>query len=230
VLGIETATSVCAAAVVHDGRVTAEGSFNERNVHAEKLLPLVDSILHEARMAMKDLDGIAVSIGPGSFTGLRIGLSVAKGLAYASSKPIVAVPTLQALAYRVVEAGGVGSSGFLLAALDARRDEVYCQLSTVEGRNISPLWDPRDMTVSALLHEIGDRAAMLTGDGSAKILSSADGDAQGNQLSFVGDDLSQCSAGSVALIGESLLAQQRTDDLATLEPRYIKDFFLKKQS
>lgn len=227
VLGIETATAVCAAAVVHNGRVVAEASFNEKNVHAERLVPLVDSVLREARMMLSDIDGIAVSIGPGSFTGLRIGLSVAKGLAYGSSKPIVGVPTLQALAHRSVDAG---SSAFILAALDARRDEVYCQLWSIHEGTLAAEWEARDMTVSALLRELGDREVMLTGDGSTKILSVTNGFEHGSRFKFVGEDLARCGAGSVGCIGESLLKQGKTDDPTTLEPRYIKDFFLKKHT
>ena len=230
VLGIETATAVCAAALVHHGRLVAEASFNEKKVHAEKLVPLIDSVLREAEITLSDIEGIAVSIGPGSFTGLRIGLSVAKGLAFGSSKPIIAVPTLQALAHRLVDSFVVGSSTFILAALDARRDEVYCQLWGVDEGTLVPQWDARDMTVSALLHELGDREVILTGDGSAKILAVTNGLGQNARFKFIGDDLAQCSAGSVACIGESLLEQGKTDDPATLEPRYIKDFFLKKHS
>lgn len=230
VLGIETATAVCGAAVVHDRRVVAEGSFNEKNVHAEKLVPLVDSVLREAGMTLNDIDGVAVSIGPGSFTGLRIGLSVAKGLAYGTSKPMIAVPTLQALAQRVVEASIPGSSSLILAALDARRDEVYCQLWGMQRGILAAEWDARDMTVSALLQELGDREAILTGDGSAKVLSVTNGSEHSLRLTFVGEDLARCSAGSVARVGELLLEQGKTDDAASLEPRYIKDFFLKKHS
>jgi len=223
VLGIETATEVCAAAIVRDGRVIAEASLDKKNVHAEKLLVLIHTVLEETTTAMDGIDGIAVSIGPGSFTGLRIGLSVAKGLAYATSKPIVAVPTLVALAQRTLDAGKVEPGGFVLAALDARRDEVYCQLFNVTGAGLTSVWDARDMTTTELIGEIDSRDVLLTGDGSMKILSHA---GSLRRLRFVGEELSRCSAGNVALLGHRLLGEGRTEDPSTLEPRYIKDFFL----
>ena len=224
VLGIETATEVCAAAIVSDGHVVAESSVAKKNTHAEKLLVLISTVLEEAAATIDGIDGIAVSIGPGSFTGLRIGLSVAKGLAYAASKPLVAVPTLVALAQRALDAGKVEPGGFVLAALDARRDEVYCQLFGVTGTGLTPVWDARDMTTAELIGEIDTRDVLLTGDGSMKILSHA---GASHRLTFVGEELSRCGAGSVALLGHTLLGEGRTEDPSTLEPRYIKDFFLK---
>jgi len=224
VLGIETATSICSAAVVKDGRVIAEASVEKKNVHAEKLLGLIRKVLEEAATTVDGIAGIAVSIGPGSFTGLRIGLSVAKGLAYASFKPLVAVPTLEALAYRTFSAGKVAPGGFVLAALDARRDEVYCQLSGMDSSGLTPVWDARDMTVTELIEEIGACAVTLSGDASMKILSHS---GASDRMTFVGEELSRCSAGSVALLGHRLLEEGKTEDPSTLEPRYIKDFFLK---
>ena len=226
ILGIETATAVCGAAVTRDGRVVAEASVEQKNVHAEKLLGLIHSAMDEAGVALDELDGVAISIGPGSFTGLRIGLSVAKGLAYAASKPVVAVPTLKALAMRSFHAGNIEPSGFILAALDARRDEVYCQLYGSNKTGLVPVWDARDMTVMELMSGIGTRNVLLTGDAQSKILAYPEA-SQG--ITFVGEKLSRCDAGSVALLGQTLLEAGSTEDLATLEPRYIKDFFLKKQ-
>ncbi len=224
VLGIETATEVCAAAIARDGRVIAEVSVDKKNVHAERLLALISTVLEETATTVDGIDGIAVSIGPGSFTGLRIGLSVAKGLAYASSKPLVAVPTLEALAYRAFHAGKVETGGSVLAALDARRDEVYCQLFSVAGTDLTPVWDARDLTTTELISEIDTRDVILTGGGSMKILLHA---GPSHRMAFAGEELSRCSAGSVALLGHRLLGEGRTEDPSTLEPRYIKDFFLK---
>ena len=225
VLGIETATSVCAAAVVSDSRVTAERSIDSRNVHAEKLLSLIDAALGDAALTCHELDSVAVSIGPGSFTGLRIGLSVAKGLAYATSKPLVAVPTLEALAMNLVDTASAGP--FILTALDARRDEVYCQLFRLENRELAPEWDARDMTVSELFEELDGKSVVVVGDGSKKVLSHA---GSGDRIASVTEELSRCSARTVALLGHALLAEGKTVDPAQLEPRYIKEFFLQTHS
>ncbi len=102
ILSIETATELCGVALVHNRSCIAQRSVVEKNVHSERLMVLVDEVLREADVDLGALDGIAVSIGPGSFTGLRIGLSVATGLAYARSLPLAAVPTLDAVAYEAL--------------------------------------------------------------------------------------------------------------------------------
>src|SRR5512142_395937 len=128
-LGIETATTVCAAAVVRDGELLAEELVDERNVHAERLMGMIDAAFRRSGTTLEQMAGLAVSIGPGSFTGLRIGLSVAKGLVYASGKPLLPVPTLQALAQKAAGAPGTADGEeSILPVLDARRGDVYCAL------------------------------------------------------------------------------------------------------
>jgi tRNA threonylcarbamoyladenosine biosynthesis protein TsaB len=120
VLGIETATSLASVGIVVEDRVAAERAVPMRGSHARTLLPLIDDALHGAGMALRDLDRVAVSIGPGSFTGLRIGLSVAKGLALADRLAVVGVPTLDAYARAIGP-----RDGLVCPVLDARKGEVY---------------------------------------------------------------------------------------------------------
>lgn len=96
-LGIETSTAACGVAVVSDGGMNVERSIVEAHIHSEKLLTLVRTVLGEAKIGLNEIDAVAVSIGPGSFTGLRIGLSSAKGLCYALEKPLLTVPTFDAI-------------------------------------------------------------------------------------------------------------------------------------
>jgi len=119
-LGIETATSIASVGIVGADRDPAERSQPMCGSHARTLLPLIDDVLRAAGLGLSDLDLLAVSIGPGSFTGLRIGLSVAKGLALATGLPIVGVPTLEAYARHVGP-----RPGLLCPVLDARKGEVY---------------------------------------------------------------------------------------------------------
>ena len=224
VLGIETATTVCAAAFVRGGRVVAESLLDAGRVHAEKLMEQIVAVLGPD--GLESLGGVAVSIGPGSFTGLRIGLSVAKGIAFARDVPLVGVPTLEALALHAVEADRTGAGTRLLAALDARRDEVYCQLFDVTESGPVPLWDARDMTLGALMEELHGSGARVAGAAAAKVLSSPGAPAS---LRMVPEEALHCSGGSVALLGERLLLAGKADDPSALEPRYIKDFFLKSR-
>ncbi|MBM2845105.1 MAG: tRNA ((37)-N6)-threonylcarbamoyltransferase complex dimerization subunit type 1 TsaB [Bacteroidetes bacterium] len=222
VLGIETATTVCAAAIGRNGNIVAEATLEEKYVHAEKLLTLIQDVLRRTEVTVSALDGIAVSIGPGSFTGLRIGLSVAKGLAYATGVPLVAVPTLEALAQRALDGRAVGENEWLLAALDARRDEVYSQLFSVADSRLIPLRDVQNMTVEALGDEIGDRPVVVTGDAAKKLGRLL---AQRTMMRLISHDLARCSAASVVQVGTKLLASGTKEDPVTLEPRYIKEFF-----
>jgi len=222
VLGIETATSVCGAAIRQDGSLLALEEVNEGRVHAERLLPLIDAALRKWGLTATSLGAIAVSIGPGSFTGLRIGLSIAKGLVLATGVPLVAVPTLEALASRTARARN--AEGLILAALDARRDEVYCQLFEAAGERISALWEPRDLAVERLVAELGGKQVLVTGDGRAKVMAHASGGSA--RIEEADASTALCSAADVARLGEILALAGKTEDPALLEPRYIKEFFL----
>jgi len=219
-LGIETATIVCGVAIVSDGTTLCEAQVQGKNQHAENIMRLVDECVKSARVSLSELDAIAVSIGPGSFTGLRIGLSVAKGMCYALDKPLVAVPTLTALAQHAVGANTVNTP-YVLAVLDARRDEVYCSFFRVQGKVLAPVWEERDLTLAQIQEEIGNHDVTMTGDALGKIAGS-EGLAN---VHFVSEGLAVCSATSVAVLGEHMAAQAQFADVASVEPRYVKDFF-----
>ena len=124
ILNIETATRNCSVALSRDGETIFLKEDNNKNYsHAESLHVFIDSVLKEANVQPQDIDAIAISKGPGSYTGLRIGVSAAKGLCFALDKPLVTVPTLQALACQLKISDGV-----IVAMLDARRMEVYTVL------------------------------------------------------------------------------------------------------
>ncbi len=224
ILGIETASVVCGAALVRDGAVIGESQRIAPQIHSEMLLSLIDGLLRSAGVPVRELDGIACSIGPGSFTGLRIGLSTAKGLAFAADLPLVAVPTLEALALRAVRDGRLLSGGRVLAALDARRDEVFAALFSWNGSALGALMPRAALTVHALLAQLaqfaGGEKIVLTGDGSAKIERAA---AELFAVPLPGQEL--CSAAAVAILGEARLLYGERADLESLEPEYGKEFY-----
>src|SRR5258707_364538 len=150
ILAIETSTAVCGAAVVQEGRVLAERRFEARQIHAQKIISLIDEVLRSTQSGVNDLEGFAVSIGPGSFTGLRIGASTAKGLAYAAGKPVAAVSTLEALALNAARFAEAVNGTLILPLIDARRDEVYSALYSYQDDFLSELTSPGDVTVSDL--------------------------------------------------------------------------------
>ena len=130
VLGLDTATRRASVGLLIDGEVVVEQSRPAQGSHAVSLLPLIDAVLRQANCAVRGLDAVAVSSGPGSFTGLRVGISVAKGFARATGVRLVAVPTLEGLARTVP-----GQPGVICALLDARKGELYsaCFESSASG-------------------------------------------------------------------------------------------------
>lgn len=126
VIAIETATLAGSIAIIDDSRVISEIMLNVKATHSEKLMAAIDRLLGDSKLTIDDMDGIAVSIGPGSFTGLRIGMSTAKGLSYATGKPLVGVPTLDAMALNI------SFSDHLICPIqDAKKGEVYAAIYRV---------------------------------------------------------------------------------------------------
>jgi len=229
VLGIETSTLVCGAAVAVDGLVRAEATIELRNAHAERLLTLVERAMEDALVTVPEVDGVAVSIGPGSFTGLRIGLSTAKGLVTAGEKALVGVPTLSALARRAASRGAVLPGERVMAVLDARRGEVYCQFFVLDRGDVVPEGDVQDLTLGALLDVIDDRAVLVTGEGVATVRAAAGTSRRYEGIRYADRETARCSPGMIAVMGGEMLASGVRDNPSTVEPRYIKEFFLQSR-
>lgn len=223
-LAIETSTTVCGVAIVRDGVVLAEQWIEERSAHAERLFGFIDAAMREAQVGARECSAIAVSIGPGSFTGLRIGLSATKGLHLALGVPVVAVPTLTALAERCVPMFA-GSPGYCIAALDARRDEAYCQTFAVRDGAMTPLGIPEARTVAEILQSLPAGPVVLTGDARQKITAAHAGARA--ELRCADDQTARCSASAVARIGAAMFARGEVADAGTLEPMYVKEVFLR---
>lgn len=227
VLGIETATIACAASLSVDGTIVARRHLHQKNVHAETLMGMVADVLEESGRELNDLDVIAVSIGPGSFTGLRIGLSVAKGLAYAREMRIVSVPTLEALANAALPAVPKEEGYFVLPMLDARRDEVYYQLFDVKDGGLQPCQTERGITINDVVEEVCDLKIVVAGDVNKKFvrLFNRRGGTHVSALRTFGNDLESYNADSVALLGARFATIGKFEEVEALEPRYMKDFF-----
>jgi tRNA threonylcarbamoyladenosine biosynthesis protein TsaB len=160
VLGIETSSRQGGVAIIGDDRLLCETVLNVEVTHSDRLLPAVDRALEEARIALDGLGGIAVSIGPGSFTGLRIGLSTAKGLAYATGLPLVGVPTLEAMAWTLPAARWQ-----VCPVLDARKQEVYAALFRHEADGLRRITEDAAMAPEDLCRLIRN-PTLLLGDGT----------------------------------------------------------------
>lgn len=155
ILGVDTATHRASVAVVADGQTLAEHTAESRS-HAASIVPLIDDLLQHAGCGVEDLEVIAVSAGPGSFTGLRVGLSVAKGIACATGARVVGVPTLEALARVVPDPNGV-----ICPVLDARKGELYTACFELTDAGWTRHAEARLLTPEQLLTALPDRCTIL---------------------------------------------------------------------
>jgi len=220
-LALETATTTCGVAVLRDESVLAQAHLHRSRVHSERLTPLAEDTLRHADVAPDELDVVAVSMGPGSYTGLRIGVSTAKGWALATDAHLVGVPTLDAYAAQLRPVAADGD--VVSALLDARRDEVYAGASRVTTDGMEEHAPTKALPVEALPNWIGDVTGRLwlVGDGALKAQESlAAVDAP--QTLVPAEDIPP-SAAWVARRGRRRFRTEGPDDVATFEPFYVKD-------
>lgn len=210
VLALETATRVCGVALVEGGTILASREVDEKHVHAERLMGLIEEATGD-QGGIGAIGAVAVSLGPGSFTGLRIGVSVAKGLAYGGEIALVGVPTLEALIERArALSTSVKPGEKIVALLQARRGEYYV---AEEGNP-----EVHVMPAAKISDAYSREGIILTGDCEA--LGPA------AELRFVESAVRRCSAESVGILGERMILEGKRDDVRTLEPRYTLEFLL----
>lgn len=162
ILSLDTTAEVCSAAVCDDGKLIAEMTVNTGNTHSQTLLPVVEQILKISETELDDIDLFACTTGPGSFTGVRIGVATIKGLAYGKGKPCVSVSTLDALAYNLK-----GFDGIICPVMNARRNQVYNALFECKDGVITRLCADRALSIDELDGELASMSlpVYLCGDG-----------------------------------------------------------------
>lgn len=222
ILLIETATQVCSVAIAEGGRIVAKRESEEPNAHSSHLAPFIDEMLHELNIAAKDIDAVCVSSGPGSYTGLRIGVSSAKGICYALGIPLISVPTLlgmAALYYRQHPE----YHGMVCPMIDARRMECYTMI--VENETLNIIKDTQaDVITEGIYNEYFDRGEVVfIGDGAEKTRS-----VLGTHPNARYDADFRLSAEGMLSMAEEKLQRGDTEDVAYFEPFYLKDFVAKK--
>jgi tRNA threonylcarbamoyladenosine biosynthesis protein TsaB len=216
ILNIETATPVCSVCISKDEEIIAHRVETAPNSHASVLTVLIDDLFKSAKIAPSDLDAVAVSIGPGSYTGLRIGLSVAKGLCYALDKPLITVSTLQALANAIFAKTG-DKKGVYLPMLDARRMDAYIALY---NSALVCEMEPQFATITEeLCHRIVKYDSVYAG-GSALFKSTNVLTCKG--IVFVNNI--ETDASFMAKISHEKLKQGIFADVSNTTPQYLKDF------
>ena len=215
ILGIETSTPVCGVALVEDGTVCAHYTLDLGIHHSEHLFLMIQRVLADRQVALTDLDGIAIASGPGSFTGLRIGMASAKSLCLSAQVPLIGVSTLAGMAFSV---GGEGVP--VCAMLDARRDQVYAGVYEFsEGVATAAVQD-----CAGAIEDVLDRlpqSVLLVGDG-AWLHRDIIRDHLGTDAVFVNPHLGRPNAGAIALLGRYLAEKEQFVDIDTFEPQYLR--------
>ena len=206
ILAIDTSTDYLSLAVMRDGKIVARFHRRSHMRHSSLLVPTIGKLLEKAKLKARDIDCFAVSAGPGSFTGLRIGVTTVKGLAYSLKKPVVAVPTLDVIARNVK-----GFNGTICPVLDARKNKVYACLYSSDGKDIKRISGYLLITAKELMEKT----------------------ARYDKITFLGDALHLIGktphAGSdwhpradiVARIGEVYCGDKKFTTAEALEPMYL---------
>ncbi|MCU0423782.1 MAG: tRNA (adenosine(37)-N6)-threonylcarbamoyltransferase complex dimerization subunit type 1 TsaB [Bacteroidia bacterium] len=216
-LCVETSTPVCSVALFNDTKFIGGIEIAEPNMHASMLAPIVKQVMHEANYSLTDVDAIAVSAGPGSYTGLRVGVATVKGICYALQKPLIAVSTLQSLASILVDQTGENKNILYAPMIDARRMEVYTALFDENNNVVIPpmahVLDQHSFETHLHRYQI-----IAGGTGAEKSLSVI------QHPNFKVLPNINCSAKGMINAAYKCWLNNQFESAAYFEPFYLKDF------
>lgn len=217
VLSIDSATAAATCAILDDDNVLGEITYNYKKQHSLILLPIIDELFNNVGMTISDIDGFVASKGPGSFTGLRIGLATIKGLSQGSKKPFVTVSTLDSLAYNLAYTDGI-----ICPILDALRDNVYTALYTFNNYKLSRMTDYMNISIDELINILKEKNCSISfvGDGVPKFREKLI--AHLPAIGFAPAHLNLAKASSLGELGLQLLAKGKFDDLYASVPIYLR--------
>ncbi len=219
ILNLETATTNCSVSVAKDGKILASIETNDKGYsHAENLHVFISKALEEANVDKEQLDAVAVSKGPGSYTGLRIGVSAAKGLCFSLDKPLISVLTLEVLAQQMKIEEGV-----MIPALDARRMELYAAVYDADHKLLKPTW-AEVLTEESFAEFLQQGKVHLFGNGVDKCHEVLQ-----HENLIVTDQPMFPSAKEMAKLSEEKYKKSDIEDVAYFEPYYLKDFIVTKK-
>jgi len=229
ILGIETALGFSEVALLNESGGRPPSTLTDGELYSENATKLIRMLLASQDVSVEDLDGIAVSVGPGSFTGLRIGLSVAKGLAVSADRLLVGVSTFDALAGSAIYGGLVETDREFLVVIDAKRGDCYCASYKNAGGTVLRTSDSRVLTLGEILSAVpGKWPLLLTGDGRSslearlsEVIPSANLPVRIIEKSNV-----ISPAAAIAILGLQKVRQHEFADILSLEPSYLKEFFI----
>lgn len=220
ILSIETSTEVCSVALHEDDRLLGYAESRKQKSHSSLLVSMIDQVLSNAKISKTELSAIAVSKGPGSYTGLRIGTSTAKGLCYALNIPLIGVDTLKAMALEASE--HLSDPAYIIPMLDARRAEVYCEVFD-QQMNLISVAEALVLDNLSFTDVSPSKHLVVVGDGATKAESLMGKRSNADYWNHV--------LPSARLIGELAIKSydnSEFEDLAYFEPFYLKEFYTPK--
>ena len=213
---IETSTALCSVALAEDGVITAYKESSAPKAHASLTAVFIDEILKEKSLTMSDCKAVCVSMGPGSYTGLRVGVSTAKGLCFGSGLPLIAVGTLDTLVAQAQVSGQIGNARYVVPMVDARRMEVYTATFTPEGKQITET-APMIIDENSFAEQLAEGEVLFIGDGAGKCA---------DMIKHPNAKFIQCNPQASAMLSPAQTAykEKRFEDVAYFEPFYLKEF------
>lgn len=218
ILGIDSSGLVASVALVFDGVMVAEYTTNFKKTHSQTLLPMIDAVTTMTGIDLAEIDAIAIAKGPGSFTGLRIGSSTAKGLGLALKKPIIPVPTAEGLAYNLF-----GTEQIICPIMDARRNQVYTGIYQFEGDTFKILSDQKAVAVEDLIEELKqyEKEIIFLGDG-VPVYGEQIKEQLGEKAQFAPPHLAMQRAGALCHRAKELFEQGVVETAAEHKPDYLR--------
>ncbi|MDI3480955.1 MAG: tRNA threonylcarbamoyladenosine biosynthesis protein TsaB [Tepidanaerobacteraceae bacterium] len=224
ILGIDTSSMVATAAVMSPDKLMAEYIVNNKKNHSEKMMQVVDRVLQDSGISLADLDVVAVAVGPGSFTGIRIGMACAEGMAHALEKPMVGINTLDGLAYNLM-----GETRLICPVMDAQRGQVYTCFYRWEGGKLKKLSEYEVIKAKDLLARLSSRKeqTVVLGDGLTVLARATDDGGQkvwgvDSLIAAAHPALSMPRASSIAAAALDEYARGKIDTCYTIKPFYIR--------
>lgn len=217
ILAIDTSATAASVAVAEDDKIIGEYFINTKLTHSQTLIPMAEQLLKSVSLSVSDIDAVAVNAGPGSFTGVRIGVAAAKGIAFANDLPCVSVSTLQSMAYNMLE-----SDYIICGVMDARCQQVYNALFKVNGKSVERLTDDRALSLEDLkreLEQINDKVVLI-GDGTEITEKYFNGKLPNVVSAPINNRIQKAS--STAIVACRMLKEDKTVSSDELMPVYLR--------
>lgn len=223
ILSIDTSSKICSVSVLEDTDVILEKHIDDGTTHSQKLMPMIDEILKETKLSLKDFDLFACSIGPGSFTGVRIGVSTVKAFCDVTNIPVASVSSLEGLAYNSLDSNVDANTNIICTLIDAKNDNVYCGIFKKENNSFTPLEDLCAKNINEvfeMLKKYSSSPILFIGDGAIyhkySILENF------SKAVFVEKELNDQTSINIGKAGFEKYKQGLVGDSNSISPLYLR--------